>query len=37
VPDAQPSVCSLSWSTDHGPGPAARAFVDVVRSQMPLG
>lgn len=37
VPDAQPSVCSLSWSTDHEPGPAARAFVDVVRAQMPLG
>ncbi len=37
VPDAPPSVCSLSWSTDHEPGPAARDFVDVVRSQMPLG
>ena len=36
VPDAQPSVCSLSWSTDHELGPAARAFLDVVRAHMPL-
>ena len=36
VPDADPSVCSLSWRADRDLSPAAQALVDLVRSRLPL-
>lgn len=33
VPDAAPSVCTLSWSARYEMGEAARSMVDLVRSQ----
>lgn len=36
VPDADPSVCTLSWRADHDLIPAARALVDLVCSTLPL-
>jgi DNA-binding transcriptional LysR family regulator len=35
VPDADPSVCTLSWRADRDPTPAAQALVDLVRSTLP--
>ncbi len=36
VPDAEPSVCSLSWRADRTLSPAARALLDLVRKRLPL-
>lgn len=33
VPDAQPSVCALSWSTRHPPQAPAQAMIDIVRTR----
>lgn len=39
VPDARPSVCALSWSTDGNPSGPAQALIDLVRSRfvIPMG
>ena len=36
VPDADPSMCTLSWRADRGVTPAAQALVDLVCSMLPL-
>lgn len=36
VPDAEPSVCSLSWRTDRDPAPPVQALIDLVRGTLPL-
>jgi DNA-binding transcriptional LysR family regulator len=36
VPDAEPSVCTLSWHADRDLTPAAQALVDLVCSTLPL-
>ena len=36
VPDAEPSVCTLSWRADRSFAPAAQALLDLVRKQLPL-
>ena len=35
VPDAEPSVCTLSWHADRDLAPAAQALVELVRSRLP--
>jgi len=37
VPDAQPSVCALSWPHRHPPREHARAMIDLVRTLDPTG
>ena len=37
VPDAEPSVCSLSRPTGRRPNPAAHAFIGIVHARLPLG
>jgi DNA-binding transcriptional LysR family regulator len=37
VPDAQPSICALSWTTRHPTTPAADAMIHLVRQHHPLG
>jgi DNA-binding transcriptional LysR family regulator len=35
VPDADPSVCSVSWRADNDLSPAVQALLDLVRTTMP--